>query len=68
MRGQTSLFPKSKETNRLDIRIDRDMKYDAQEKARSEGYTLSYLLKCFIAGYLSGDILAENIVKVASKK
>lgn len=67
MQGQTSLFPKDRNTNRIDVRIDRDIKHEAQEKARSEGYSLSFLIKCFVVGYLSGDILGSEIVKHAKK-
>ena len=64
---QTSLFPSARSLNRMEVRIDYDVKADAQKKARSEGYTLSYLVKCFIAGYLTGDILGSEIVKYGNK-
>ncbi len=57
----------SNDTN-INIRISLDEKRKAQEKARSEGLTLSFLVKCFISGYLSGDILGSELVAFREKK
>lgn len=52
----------------INIRISLEDKRKAQEKARSEGLTLSFLVKSFIAGYLSGDILGSELVALREKK
>lgn len=54
--------------DRINVRIKQSIKLDAQEKARSEGYSLSFLIKCFIVGYLNGEIVADSVIKAVNKK
>lgn len=52
----------------LNIRISYEDKVKAQNKARAEGLSLSTLVKCFIVGYISGDILASELLASIEKK
>lgn len=62
MRGQQNLFD-TKKFNRYEIRLDLETKKEAQQKASKDGTTLAHLIKCAIAGYLAGDLLAETLLK-----
>lgn len=46
----------------LTLRINSEQKAKAKAKAEKEGYSLAYLVKCFLAGYLSGDIVADMVI------
>lgn len=66
MVGQQNLFD-TKKFNRYELRIDLETKREAQEKASKDGTSLAHLIKCFIIGYLAGDILADSILKFERK-
>ena len=38
-------------------------KDELQKKAKSEGLTLSKCIRCFVIGYLSGDLLAQQLIE-----
>ena len=67
MQGQQSLFHSQTRREFFQFRIDDDTKTRAIDKANQDGYKLSYLVKCFICGYLSGQITADIIVGFANK-
>ena len=66
----TNLFGERnpREINRYTFRENKETIDQARSKATSDGTTLSYLLKCVIAGYLAGDILAEQILALRKDK
>lgn len=67
MQGQQSLFHAETRKETFQFRIDDDTKWRAMDKAEQDGYKLAYLVKCFICGYLSGQITADIIVGFANK-
>lgn len=64
MRGQIKFdfLSNATEDNQINFRISTSAKNEAQKKAKSEGLTLSKCIKCFITGYLAGDLLAEELI------
>lgn len=64
MLGQIKMdyFRNTTEDNQVNFRISTIAKNEAQKKAKADGLTLSKAIKCFICGYLAGDMLAEELV------
>lgn len=67
MQGQQSLFHTDTRREFFQFRIDNKTKFLAMDKAEQDGYKLAYLVKCFISGYLTGQITADTIVAFANK-
>lgn len=65
MRGQTKMdyFKNETKSDFLKFRMLPSEKDELQKKAKSEGLTLSKCIRCFVIGYLSGDLLAQQLIE-----